>query len=64
MVTAVYKKIKPILSSPSRILRLGIFVLIKHNSTMTTQSSRSFVKSSLLPESNDREADARVHMGG
>lgn len=65
IVTATYRKIKPVLLSPSsQTLSLRIFVLIKHESTMMTVSSRSFTKSSLLSENNDQGADAKVSTGG
>lgn len=61
IVITIYKKIKPLLlPSSSHTLRLGIFVLIKHSSTVTTQSSRPFMKSSLLLENNDQGADTNL----
>lgn len=54
---------KLILSLSTCILRLRIFVLIKDDSTMMTQSSRSFMKSLLLLENNYQGADAKVYMG-
>lgn len=45
IVTVIYRKVKPVLPSfSSRTFRLGIFVLIKHDSKMTIQGSRPFTK--------------------